>query len=123
DNVVLEVENALQVTQRHVQYLPDAGGQTLQEPHVGDGARQLDVSHALAADFGLDDLDATLFADDTTVLHALVFTAGALPVFDGAEDFLAEQTAHLGLERPVVDGLRLPHFTIGPGPNFLRGGQ
>ena len=45
----------------------------------------------LAADFRLDNLHAALFANDTSVLHALVLTAIALVVLDWPEDLRTEQ--------------------------------
>src|SRR3989304_9388930 len=90
---------------------------------MGDRARQLDVSHALAAHLRLADLDPALVADHPPVLHALVLAAQALPVGDGAEDLGAEEAVPLGLEGPVVDGLRLGDLTVGPGPDLLRAGQ
>ena len=36
DDVVLEVEDPLEILQRHVEHQADAAGQRLQEPDVGD---------------------------------------------------------------------------------------
>src|SRR5690606_12294524 len=47
----------------------------------------------------------------------LVLAAVALPVPGGTEDLLAEQTVALGLERAVVDGLRLLDLAEGPAPD------
>ena len=70
------------------------------------------LAHALAADLGLGDLDATLVADNPAVLHALVLSAQALPVGDRAEDLGAEKAVPLGLECAVVDGLRLDDLAV-----------
>ena len=107
DDVVFEVEHALHVLQRHVEHQRDAGRQRLQEPDVGDGRRELDVAHALAPDAGERDFDAALLAGDAAVLDALVLAAQALVVLDRPEDARAEQAVTLGLERAVVDRLRL----------------
>ena len=115
DDVVLEVENALEVLERHVEQQADAGRQRLQEPDVGDGRSQLDVAHALAAHLGERDLDAALLADQALVLHALVLAAQALVVLDGPEDARAEQAVALRLEGAVVDGLGLLDLAEGPG--------
>jgi predicted dienelactone hydrolase len=48
-DVVLEVEDALEILQRHVEQQADARRQRLQEPDVRDRRGQLDVAHALAA--------------------------------------------------------------------------
>ena len=115
-----EVENPLDVAQRHVEQQPHARGQGLQVPDVGDRTRQLDVSHALPADFRQGDLDSALLADDAAVLETLVLAAQAFVVLDRPENLRAEQTVALGLERTVVDGLRLLYFTIGPGSDLVR---
>jgi hypothetical protein len=65
------------------------------------------VPHPLAADLGARDLDPAALADDPLVTDPLVLSAVALPVLGGTEDALAEEPVLLGLERPVVDRLRL----------------
>src|SRR6185503_1199967 len=97
-----------------------AGRQALQEPDVRDGRGQVDVAEALAANLGLDDLDAALLADDPAVLHALVLAAVALVVLHWPEDLRAEQAVPFRLEGPVVDRLGLLHLTVGPLPDLLR---
>src|SRR5262249_39554087 len=84
---------------------------------------QRDVAHALAADLGLDDLDAALLAHHAAVLHALVLAAVALVVLDRPEDLRAEQSVALGLERPVVDRLGLLDLAVRPLADLLRGGE
>src|SRR5690606_34561411 len=118
-----EVEDALDVLQGHVEQRADAARQRLQEPDVGDRRRELDMAHALAADARQRDLDAALLADDALVLHALVLAAQALVVLDRAENARAEQAVTLGLERAVVDGLRLLDLAERPGQNLFRRGQ
>ncbi|MCY1220819.1 hypothetical protein D9M72_328490 [compost metagenome] len=121
--VALEIEHALDVTQGHVQQQADTGRQGLQEPDVSNGRSQLDVAHALAAHLGQGDFNAALLADHTAVLEALVLAAQALVVLHRAEDLGAEQAITLRLEGTVVDGLRLLHFTEGPGTDHLGRGQ
>src|SRR5687767_4131911 len=77
------------------------------------------MAHALAAHLGLRDFDAALLADHAAVLQALVLAAQALVVLDRAEDLGAEETVALGLEGPVVDGLRLLDFAEGPRTDLL----
>jgi len=72
------------------------------------------VTKPLTTNLGLDDLDAALFADDATVLHALVLAAVALVVLYWPKDLGAEEAITLRLEGPVVDGLWLLHLTMGP---------
>ena len=85
--------------------------------------REVDVTQTLTTNLGLDDLDATLLAGDAAVLHPLVLSAEALVVLHGAEDLGAEQAVLFGLERPVVDGLRLLDFAVRPAANLVWTGQ
>jgi len=119
-HVVLEIENALQILQRHVEQKADAGRKRLQEPDMRDRRGQLDMAHALAPDLRERHLDAALLADDALVLHALVLAAQALVILDRAEDARAEQTVTLGLERAVVDRFGFLDLAVGPGKNPLR---
>ena len=118
-HVGFEVQHALDVAQRHVQHQAQTGRQGLQEPDVGAGRGQVDVTHALATHLGLRDFNAALLADHTAVLEALVLAAQAFVVLDGAKDLGAEQTVALGLEGTVVDGFRLFHFAERPGTDLL----
>ena len=109
-----EIDNTLQAARREVQQQSDAAGYAAGEPDMAHRAGQLDVPHALAAHLGAGDLHAALIADDALETHALVFAAGAFEVLDGAENALAEKPVALGLERAVVDGLRLGNLAVGP---------
>jgi len=120
DQVVFVVDHPLQVTGRHVQHQTDAGRHALEEPDVRDRHGQLDVAHALATDAGQGHLDAAAIADHAAMLDALVLAAGALPVLDRTEDAFAEQTALLGLERAVVDGLGVLDLTLRPRADGFR---
>ena len=88
---------------------------------MGDGHGQLDVAHALAPDLALRDFHAAAVADDAFVFNAFVLAAGALPVFDRAENVLAEKAAGFGFVSAVVDGLGIFHFAVGPGADGVRG--
>src|SRR5690606_960392 len=120
NDVVLEVEHALDVLERHVEQRADAGRQRLQEPDMRHRGGKLYVPHALAAHAGERNLHAALLADDALVLHALVLAAQALVVLDGTEDARAEEAVTLRLEGAVVDGLRLLDLAVGPGQDLLR---
>src|SRR5262249_58600113 len=120
DDVVLEIEDALEVFEGHVEQQADAARQGLQEPDVRDRRGELDVTHALAPHAGERHLDAALLANDALVLHALVLAAQALVVLDRAEDTRAEQAIALGLERAVIDRLRLFDLAVGPRQNLVR---
>src|SRR5207244_11647510 len=63
--------------------------------------------------------DAAFLTDYAAVLQALVLAAEALVVLDRPEDLGAEQAVALGLEGPVVDGLRLLDFAVGPRADLL----
>ena len=121
--VGLEVQHALDVAQRHVEHHAHAGRQALQEPDVRGRAGELDVAHALAPHLGQRHLDAALLADHATVLQALVLAAQALVVLDRSEDLGAEETIALGLERAVVDRLRLLDLAEGPRTDLVRRGD
>src|SRR5208283_3849429 len=66
---------------------------------------------------------ATALTDDALEAHPLVLAAVALPVASRSEDLLAEQAVLLGLQRAVVDCLRLLDLAVRPLPDVLRGGQ
>ena len=120
DDIGLEIQHALDVAQRHVEEQADARRQGLQEPDVSDGAGELDMPHALAANLRQRNFHAALLADHSAVLEPLVLSAEALVVLHGAEDLGAEKTIALGLEGPVVDRLGLFHFPEGPGTDHVR---
>ena len=88
-----------------------------------DRARQFDVTHALTTNLSQGDFNATLFTDDAAVLQALVLTAQALVVLNGAENTRTEQTIALGFESTVVNGFGLLHFAKRPATNFFGAGQ
>ncbi len=122
-HVVLVVDHPLKLAGAHVEHQADPAGHALVEPDVAHRHGQLDVAHALAADPGEGHLHAAAVADDALVLDALVLAAGALPVAGRTEDPLAEQTAFLGLEGPIVDGFRILDLAPAPGPDYLRRGD
>src|SRR5213075_725604 len=80
---------------------------------------QVHVAHALTAHLGARHLDAAALADDALVADALVLAAVALPVLRGTEDALAEEPVALGLERAVVDRLRLRDLAGRPVTDLL----
>ena len=116
-----EVQDLLELLGRHVEQVADATRHALEEPDVAHRRGEVDVAHALAADLGARDLDAAALADDALVTDALVLAAVALPVLGRTEDALAEQAVLLGLERAVVDRLRLGDLARAPGTDLLGG--
>ena len=123
DHVGGEVDDLLEVLRRQVEQVAQARRDALEVPDVGHGGGELDVAHALATHLGAGDLDAAALADDALEAHALVLAAVALPVPGGTEDLLAEEAVTLGLERAVVDGLRLLDLAVAPRADLVRGGQ
>jgi hypothetical protein len=117
-DIGFEVEDALEILERHIHQEADARGQRLQEPDMRDGSGELDMAHALAPDAGERDFDAALLADHALELHALVLAAQALVVLDRPEDAGAEQAVALRLERAVVDRLGLLDLAERPGAIF-----
>src|SRR5438270_3035907 len=87
------------------------------------GAGELDVPETLAAHAGERHFDAALIADDSTMLHALVFAAEAFPVSYRSENSGTEETIALGFEGAIVDRLGFSDFTMRPAPDLLRRGQ
>ena len=119
----LEIQNPLQVRERHVEHEPDAAGaagRRFQKPDVRNGSGELDVPHPLAANLLERDLYAAFLAGDAAEFHPLVLPAEALVILDRAEDPRAEQAVALRLERPVVDRLRLLDFPVGPREHLFR---
>ena len=72
------------------------------------------MAHPLATHFLQRDLDATFFADNAAIFHALIFTAQAFVIFDRAKDTRTKQAVTLGLERPVVDRFGLLYLAERP---------
>ncbi len=122
-DVGFEIKNALEFAERHVEQMPDAAGQALEEPDVGTRAGQFDMAEPFAANLRERDFDTALVADDAAVLHALVLSAQTLPVGHGTENPRAEQAVFLRLESAVIDGFRLCDFTMRPGPDLFRRSQ
>src|SRR6185437_14185081 len=114
-----EVEDLLELLGSDVEQVADPAGHALEEPDVGDRSGEVDVTHALTAHLRARDLHAAALAHDALVPDALVLAAVALPVLRWTEDALAEQPVLLGLQRAVVDRLRLRHLTRRPAPDLL----
>ncbi len=118
-----EVEDLLELLRRHVDQVADPARDALEEPDVGDRGGEVDVAHALAAHLRAGHLDAAALADDPLVADPLVLAAVALPVLGRTEDALAEEPVLLGLQRPVVDRLRLRDLAVAPAADLLAGGE
>src|SRR5262249_2695299 len=114
-----EVEDLLELLRSHVDEVADPARHALEEPDVRHGGREVDVAHALAADLRARDLDAAALADDPLVADPLVLAAVALPVLRRTEDALAEEPVLLGLQRAVIDRLRLRYLAVTPASDLL----
>ena len=78
------------------------------------------MGHTLPAHLGLNDFNAAFFTDNTSVLHAFVFTTVTLIVFGGTKYLRTEETIALRFEGTIIDGFRLFNFSMGPFPNLFR---
>src|ERR1043165_9768476 len=103
----------------HVERQTDTARHALEEPDVADGNGQFDMSHAFAANARECHFHAATIADNTAMFDALVFSAGTFPVLHRPENALAEQAAFFGLERAVIDSLRILDFAIAPGTDSI----
>ena len=81
---------------------------------------QRDMAHSLTPDLRLDYLNTTLLTDNTAMLHALVFAAITFVILHRTENLCTEQAISFGLERPVIDGLRLLYFAERPLSDRIR---
>src|SRR5439155_9213033 len=114
DEVRGEVDDLLEALRRDVEKVAEPARDALEVPDVGNGRGELDVAHALAPHLRARDLDAAPLADDALEADALVLAAVALPVARRSEDALTEEPILFGLQRPVVDRLRLLDLSVGP---------
>src|SRR5680860_1018529 len=118
-----EVENPLQFLGGNIQQVAHATGHTLEIPDVADRGSKIYVAHALTTHLGTSHLHPTTFALYALVADTLILAAVALPILGGTEDTLTEKTILLRLERPIIDGLRLEHFTGRPRPHLVFGSE
>src|SRR5439155_10314534 len=123
DDVGREVDDLLEGLRRDVEQVAEPARHTLEVPDVRDRRGELDVAHPPAADLRARHLDAAALADDPLEPDALVLAAVALPVLGRTEDLLAEESVLLGLERAVVDRLRLLDLTVRPRADLVGGGE
>ncbi|EKD33664.1 MAG: hypothetical protein ACD_75C02631G0002 [uncultured bacterium] len=121
--ILLEVKDFFELLEGHVKNSTDFAGQTLKEPDMGNRRGKLDMSQTFTPDFRLNYLHAAFFADNPTMLHALVFAAIALEIFYRPEYLCAKQTVPLGLKGPIVDGLRFFYLAMRPIHDLLRRSQ
>jgi len=65
------------------------------------GTAEFNVPHALAANPGMGDFDATTVTHDTFMFDPFIFAAITLPVAIGPKNPFTEQSTFFRLERPV----------------------
>ena len=118
-NIGCKIQHFFQNPGRQVQDQPHTAWNALKVPDMGHRGSQFNMPHALPPDAGLGDFHAAPVADHSLVSDFLIFTAVALPVLAGPENLLAEQTVPLGLQRPVVNSLRLHYLAMGPLTDFI----
>ena len=92
-NVAREVDDFLDFRSGEAEHERDTARNAAEEPDVRDRSREIDVSHALAANDGAGYFYAALFADDTAEANAAVFAAVTFIVFLGTEDALVEEAS------------------------------
>ena len=123
DHVRSKVDDLFEVFGCHVQEVAQARRNALEVPNVRDGCSELDVAHALTADRGLGDLNATALTDDAFEANALVLSTRTLPVTTGSKDLLTKKAVFLGLQGAVVDGFWLLDFAVRPAADVVRRGE
>lgn len=79
---------------------------------MGNGGCKLNVTHTLAANLCLCNLNVAALADLALVADTLIAAAVALPVLERSEDFFAEKTVAFGLEGAVIDSLGLCDLAV-----------
>jgi hypothetical protein len=90
---------------------------------VHDWCSKFNVAHALTANLGTCDFNATTLTDDSLKANTLVLTAVALPVASRSEDLFAEEAVLLGTKCAVVDCLWLLDLALGPKADLIRSGK
>src|SRR5262245_1846623 len=87
---------------------------------MGNGTREFNVTHALAAYARERHFHAAFFTHHTTMLQSLVFSTQAFVILDRTKYFRAEKTVSFRLESTIINGFRLFHFAKRPGANHVR---
>jgi len=112
DHVIFVIQDAFEVTRGHIDHQTHPRRHALEKPDMADRHRQLDVAHAFPAHARQCHFDAATIANHAAMFDALVLAAIAFPVANRSKNALAEQTALLGLECPVIDRLRVLDFSV-----------
>ena len=117
-----EVDDILELFGWNIQHQMHTGWDGFQIPDMGAWGDELDMAHALAAEFFGDDFNAALFAGDTLVTDLLIFAAVALIVLGRTEDLFAEETTHFWFLGTIVDRFGAGDFAMAPGTDGFWGG-
>ena len=123
NDIGLKVENFLDLLERHVEQGADTARQAFEKPNMHYRSRQLDMAHALAPHFGLDDLDAAFLADHAAMAHPFVFAAIAFVIFGRAKNLRAKQAVTFRLEGAIVNGLRFLDLAVRPRADLVGRGD
>ena len=107
-----EVDDLLDGLAGHFQKERDVVDGVAEVPDVRDGGMEFDVSHALAADTGIGNLDVTLVADLALEAFSLELAAPALVTLGRSKDDLTEESVGLWLAAPVIKRFGLGHLTV-----------
>ena len=89
---------------------------------MSHGSGKLDVSHTLAANLGACNFNMAFGADNALAPMTVgILAAMTFPVLGRSEDDLAVESVLLGLQRSIIDSLRLFDLAVGPRANFFGG--
>ena len=90
DDVTLIIDDRVELLGRKTEQIANLVGQRAEIPEMGHGDHKLDVTATLATNLLLGNLNTASVAHDVAITDALVFTAMALIVLNGAKNALAE---------------------------------
>ena len=80
---------------------------------------KLDMTHPIATDRTLRDLNPATVANNPLIANPFVFSAVALIILLRSENTLAEKTVLFRPLRAVIDGFGLGYFAVGPSQNVV----
>ena len=109
-----EIDDLLEIFRCRAEQQAQAAGDPPQIPYVNDRDSEVDMTHALAPDSVVSNLNAAVFAHNAFELRpgAFVLAAATFITARRPENPFAEQTIYLRSQRPVVDCLGLQHFAF-----------
>ena len=81
---------------------------------------QIDMTKSFTTNLGRDYLNTAFFANDATMLHALVLAAVAFVILGRTKYLCTEQAITFRLEGTVVNSLRLLYLAMRTLANLVR---